>query len=268
MPRAFNSLARSVAVIVLTALAAALLVRLAPGYGLDARLTDATLGSETRAQIGAQAQAATSRWGTSTAFDQPVASLIARRWQATAFAVGTGWLAAWLAAFAVISISYTARSSALWTLADGSAALLVCAPVAILALAAFVYRLPVASVIAAAIFPMIYRFLRDRIQAAQGQWAPLGAEARGLARWRVALVYVLAPARAELAMLGAVSLKWAVSAAIPAEVFSDAPGLGQLVWKAAEARDLALIVPLTLLVATFVQTAQAAASLVAQRRAA
>ena len=66
----FNSLARGLAVILLTALAAAALVRLAPGYGLDARLTDATLGSQTRAQIGAQA--ANSGWGTSSAFDQPV----------------------------------------------------------------------------------------------------------------------------------------------------------------------------------------------------
>ena len=117
-------------------------------------------------------------------------------------------------------------------------------------------------------FPLVYRFLRDRLQAAQGLWAPLGAEARGLAPSRVALIYVLAPARAELAMLGAVSLKWAISAAIPAEVFADVPGLGQLVWKAAEARDLALIVPLTLIVATLVQTAQCAASLVTTRSAA
>jgi ABC-type dipeptide/oligopeptide/nickel transport system permease component len=261
----FNSLARGLAVVLLTALAAAALVRLAPGFGLDARLTDATLGSQTRAQIGAQA--ATSRWGTSSAFDQPVASLISRRWKSTAIAVVAGWGAGWLAAFAVLMLGTMGRTQAVWAMADAGTALLVSAPLALLALAAFVYRLPVSAVIAAAVFPLVYRFLRDRLQAAQGLWAPLGAEARGLSPSRVAFVYVLAPARAELAMLGAVSLKWAISAAIPAEVFADVPGLGQLVWKAAEARDLALIVPLTLIVATLVQTAQCAASMVQSRSA-
>jgi ABC-type dipeptide/oligopeptide/nickel transport system permease component len=138
---------------------------------------------------------------------------------------------------------------------------LLSTPAALLGLLAFLYRLPVAVAIAAAVFPVIFRFLNSRFAASGASWAALAAEARGTARWRVAAWHILYPERGELAMLAAVSFKWALSAAIPAEVFAGQAGLGELVWKAAEARDLALVLPLTLMMAALVQAAQFLAGL-------
>jgi ABC-type dipeptide/oligopeptide/nickel transport system permease component len=50
--------------------------------------------------------------------------------------------------------------------------------------------------------------------------------------------------------LGAVSVSMALGAAIPVEALCDSPGVGQLVWKAALARDLPVLVNVTILIAT------------------
>jgi peptide/nickel transport system permease protein len=54
----------------------------------------------------------------------------------------------------------------------------------------------------------------------------------------------------------------AIAAVVPIEVICDVPGLGQLAWKAALARDLPLLVVLTLLVAIVIQLSNAAAAMV------
>jgi peptide/nickel transport system permease protein len=54
----------------------------------------------------------------------------------------------------------------------------------------------------------------------------------------------------------------AIAAIVPIEVICDVPGLGQLAWKAALARDLPLLVVLTLLVAIVIQLSNAAAAMV------
>ena len=48
--------------------------------------------------------------------------------------------------------------------------------------------------------------------------------------------------------LAGVSVSVALGAAIPIEALSDQPGIGQLAWQAALARDLVLLVNLTLIV--------------------
>jgi ABC-type dipeptide/oligopeptide/nickel transport system permease component len=55
----------------------------------------------------------------------------------------------------------------------------------------------------------------------------------------------------------------AVGAVVPIEVICDVPGLGQLAWKAALARDLPVLVVLTLLVAIVIQLSNSASALVA-----
>jgi ABC-type dipeptide/oligopeptide/nickel transport system permease component len=160
-----------------------------------------------------------------------------------------------------------------WTLLPGAAAIILLAiPAGVLSLAAFVERLPVAAVIGAAVFPRVYLFLRNRFDTAAEALHVMAAEARGVPRGQVALWHILRPEVPELAALAAVSLKMALSAVIPAEVFGDVPGLGQAVWKAAQGRDLALILPLTLLFAALLQTATWLASLIpghaAERRTA
>jgi peptide/nickel transport system permease protein len=53
----------------------------------------------------------------------------------------------------------------------------------------------------------------------------------------------------EMVALGSSSVSMAMGATIAAEALCDQPGLGQLAWKAALARDLPLLLALTLLIA-------------------
>jgi peptide/nickel transport system permease protein len=87
----------------------------------------------------------------------------------------------------------------------------------------------------------------------------LAAAARGISKIRILARYVIPPALAPMVALMGVSLTIAFGAAIPVEVICDIPGLGQLAWKAAIARDLPLLAAMTLIVTGMTLTANSAA---------
>ena len=62
------------------------------------------------------------------------------------------------------------------------------------------------------------------------------------------LWHVLPPAAPQLLALAGVTISVAFGACIPIEVICDSPGVGQLAWHAAMARDLVLLVDITMLV--------------------
>ena len=256
--RGLASAAHGVLVLSLTALITVLLVRVAPGFGIDERIADATLGTETRNQLSAQAW---SGWGTSSSFGVGVEELIKSRWLVTARLVAGGLIVAWAAAFLAVLAPFLAGRRRWSMLPDTAAVLLLAIPTGLLSLAAFLARQPVEVAVGAALFPRIYLFLRNRFDAAAGALHVTATEARGVPPVKIALRHILRPELGELCALGAVSLKAGLSAAIPAEVLGDVPGLGQAVWKAAQGRDLALILPLTLLFAGVFQVGTWLASL-------
>jgi len=61
--------------------------------------------------------------------------------------------------------------------------------------------------------------------------------------------------------LAGVSLGVAFGAAIPIEVLCDLPSIGQLAWKAALARDLPVLVSLTIVVAAVTQLTNSASDM-------
>jgi peptide/nickel transport system permease protein len=61
----------------------------------------------------------------------------------------------------------------------------------------------------------------------------------------------------QLLALAGVSVSIAFGAAIPIEALCDLPGIGQLAWKAATARDLPLLVAVTFLVIAMTQACNA-----------
>jgi ABC-type dipeptide/oligopeptide/nickel transport system permease component len=67
--------------------------------------------------------------------------------------------------------------------------------------------------------------------------------------------HILMPSWSQLFALAAVSFNMAFGAAIAIEAICDIPGLGQLAWKAASARDLTVLVMLTILIAMSTQIA-------------
>jgi len=66
------------------------------------------------------------------------------------------------------------------------------------------------------------------------------------------------PSAPELLALGGVSVNMALGATIPVEALCDVPGVGQMVWKAALARDLPVLVNVTILIAAITAAANLA----------
>jgi len=121
-------------------------------------------------------------------------------------------------------------------------------PAAVVALLFVYLRAPVFLAIAVVLFPKLFRFTQNLLLQASGQPHVLAAQARGVARARIFLRHILAPASAGLLALLGASTSMGFGTAIPIEALSDSAGIGQLAWFAAINRDLPLIMNLTLVV--------------------
>jgi peptide/nickel transport system permease protein len=129
--------------------------------------------------------------------------------------------------------------------ASALAALFLCLPAAVLALLFVLLRAPAALALGLLVFPKIFRYARTLLQHSAALPHVLTARAKGLGNVRVLLWHYLPPAAGQWLALLAVSIPVALSAAVPVEVVCDLPGIGQLAWRAALARDLHLLVCLT-----------------------
>jgi peptide/nickel transport system permease protein len=105
------------------------------------------------------------------------------------------------------------------------------------------------------LLPRIFRYLRNVTGSIARQPHVLAARARGVGGLGLLARHVWFPAMPELLALAGVSVSMALGAAIPVEVLCDSPGVGQLVWKAALARDLPVLVNLTVLIAVITAAA-------------
>jgi peptide/nickel transport system permease protein len=234
-----------------------LLVRFAPGFGTDDRELNAHLSEESinalRAGRDANvikiygrflADAVHGDLGTSESLNAPVAELLRERLPLTMRSAGLGLALAWAAALLIATVAD-------WT---GTAAteVLLAAPAGLIALLLFVALDGSAAVpgigIALVVFPHLYRNQRMLLGEAAGRPHVLSAHARGVTPLRVFLREVLPGALPQLLALAGTSVTLAVGAAIPIETICDSPGIGQLAWKAATARDLGLLLPLILAV--------------------
>ncbi|MCU1275678.1 MAG: binding-protein-dependent transport system inner rane component [Bryobacterales bacterium] len=246
-----------------------MLVRYAPGFGVDERELDARFSQETirrlREESGAVGQgivsyylhyvarALTGDLGVSTGFQRPVAALIAERFPKTLCSVGAGlacgWTAGMLLALAGVAIAHPGFDF----LTGAATALLLCVPSAVMAFA-FVLAgkletgSAAAMVIALVILPRVFRYARSILGRIASAPYVFMALARGTGRLRLIWVHVLRPAWPSLFALLAVSVSMALGAAIPVEVICDSPGLGHLAWQAALKRDLPLLIDITLLI--------------------
>jgi peptide/nickel transport system permease protein len=172
-----------------------------------------------------------------------------------------GIAGAWMLAI-VFSVPTVTRRIA-WlapvsSLSSGMAASLPAAGIAIL-----LFHLGISARwgIALVLFPRLYQYLRNVLQQACGMPHVLLARAKGL-RWPLLLLrHVLLPSRAQLIALVAVSINMAFGAAVAIEAICDIPGLGQLAWKAAAARDLPVLVVLTVMIALVTQFSNLVADL-------
>jgi peptide/nickel transport system permease protein len=269
-----------VSTILAVALIAMILVRYAPGFETDDRDLDPSLGTATRDAIhhhrlteGSLTEYSKKLaagifhgdFGVSSALGMPIRELIAERGPATLRILFTGLALAWLGGL------LWALGLAVWRVppVDGASvlanAVLMCLPTAAVAALMLNVNWSAGMVLALALLPKVFQVTRGLILQAFEHSEVLAGRARGLRTTRLLGFYVLPRIAGPLLAWLAATVGLAIGAVVPIEVVCDVPGLGQLAWKAALARDLPVLVVLTLLVATLIQISSSASLLVCQR---
>jgi peptide/nickel transport system permease protein len=259
--------------VLLAAFLAAALVRVAPGFGMDERQLDPRLSDSSIRAIEAEnarngnlvryfaeyfSGLARGELGQSVSFGEPVRDLIAERLGLTLRSVAAGVAWAWLTA-AVVALALGLVKRRGWDMAATAlSGGLLCLPAAVIALLALYLGVGPGVAIGAILLPRILRYIHNITGAAAARPHVLAARARGIEGPALMLRHVWLPASAELLALAGVSVNMALGAAIPVEALCDSPGVGQLVWKAALARDLPVVVNVTILIAALTASANLA----------
>jgi peptide/nickel transport system permease protein len=272
-----NSMLR-VAAILLVAGFAMILVRYGPGFETDDRDLDPSLSEATRNAMHNQrraegrlieyardfaAGALHGDFGESKSLGVPVRELIAERGPATLRILAVGTSVAWLAGLLWAIALAIFRAPAFAGISSLASACLLCLPTAAIAALMLNANWPAEMVLAVALVPKVFQVSRGLIEQAVDHGEILAARARGLRTGRLLGWYVLPRIAGPMLAWLAATMGLAIGAVVPIEVICDVPGLGQLAWKAALARDLPVLVVLTLMVAVIIQVSSSATSLVA-----
>ena len=241
----------------------ATLVRLAPGFDSDEAQLDPHLSPDSvlalrhsrleqrnivRFYLHSLQRAIHGDLGTSISLGQPVSALLRERAPLTLRLVGLGLLMSWAAAMALALSAALLRRSAYEFLTTAVSGTLLCIPAAVLALLSVLWNVPGALAIGLIVFPRIYRYARNLLAKAYSLPHIVMARAKGLGELRILFWHVVPMAGPQLLAVAGISVSLAVGAAIPVEALCGLAGIGQLAWQAALARDLPLLVNITILV--------------------
>src|SRR5690242_8627029 len=265
---------RQLITIVLTALIGGLLgatlVRFAPGFGVQESDLNAQLSAETRQALHQQdanernvlsyyghylAQLSRGDFGYSRSLNRPVLELLRDRIPETLYSLAIGVGGGWLLGLALALPATWKRSPWYSTTASLITGIFLCIPSAVLALLFLVVGSAGRLAIALVVFPKVFRFARNLLIKTYAMPHVLTAKARGLSGVHILGWHVLPNIAAPMLALAGVTVSLALGAAIPVEVVCDYPGLGQLAWRSALARDVPVLVNLTLIIALVTVTA-------------
>jgi peptide/nickel transport system permease protein len=255
----------------------ATLVRLSPGFDADETALDPHLSSQSiqalrqdRAEqhnvltfyIRSLRLALHGNLGTSISLKQPVSTLLHDRIPLTFRVVALGLLLSWACVLALALSAASIRTPAYDLLATVMAGLLLCVPAAVLALLSVLWNLPGALAIALIIFPRDYRYTRNLLDKAYSLPHIITARAKGVNQSRILFWHVVPVVGPQLLALASVSVSLALGAAIPVEALCGLAGIGQLAWQAALARDLPLLMNITVLVTLVTLLANSSADVI------
>ena len=250
-------------IVLLGGLLSATLVRLAPGFDTDEHQLDPHLSKESvlalrESRAGEQnvlryyvvylRGAVHGDLGVSHTLGQPVQRLLRDRWPVTLRVAGIGLLLGWSLATALAFAVSLSRLSAYEILGTTVSGAFLCIPAAVLALLSVIFNAPGYLAIALIVFPKIYRYSRNLLAKASSLPHITAARAKGLGEVRILLWHVLPVAGPQMIALAGITVSIALGASIPVESLCGLPGIGQLAWQAALARDLPLLVNVTVLV--------------------
>jgi peptide/nickel transport system permease protein len=268
-----------VATVLLGGLLSATLVRLAPGFDVDEQQLDPHLSSASvealraarvqdhnilRFYVSYMNRLAHGDLGTSLSLSQPVRTLLRDRAPTTVRLLLLGLAMAWAAALSLALSAARLRLAgydAAGTLLSGT---LLCLPAAVLALLSVLWNVPGSLAIALIVFPHVYRYARNLLAKSYTLPHIVTARAKGLSEARILFWHVLPGVAPQLLAIGGVSISMAIGAAIPVEALCGVAGIGQLAWQAALARDLPLLVNLTVLVTLVTLLANSGADVIGQ----
>ena len=251
------------ATVLLGGLLSATLVRLAPGFDTDERELDPQLNNQSvqalrdarhrddnilHFYLGYMKRAAHGDLGNSLSLGQPVRTLLRQRIPLTVQLLGTGLALSWLLALTLALTAAWLRLSIYDTMTTVISGTLLCLPAAVLALLSVLWNVPGSIAIALIVFPHTYRYARNLLVKVYSQPHTLAARAKGLGEARILFWHVVPVVMPQLLALAGVSVSMAIGATIPVEALCGLPGIGQLAWQAALARDLPLLVNITILV--------------------
>ena len=266
-----------VATVLLGGLLSATLVRLAPGFDVDEQQLDPHLNSESvrvlhqarldqhnifRFYFHSLRRAMHGDLGTSVSLGQPVSTLLRERAPRTLRLVGVGLFLSWAVAMALALSAAGLRLSAYDTLTTVVSGTFLCMPAAVLALMSVLWNVPGALSVGLIVFPRVYRYARNLLAKAYSLPHIITARAKGLSELRILFWHVVPVAGPQLLAVAGVSVSIAVGAAIPVEALCGLAGVGQLAWQAALARDLPLLVNITILVTTVTLLANSGADVI------
>jgi len=267
--------------VMLGTLVSATLVRYAPGFGTDERQLDARLSSESLAAIRSAAagersivpyyfnyfrHAVHGDLGVSRSLNRPVRDVLAERIGVTARLASKAMLGAWVMAVLLVFATWLSRLRALNVAAMVCGGGLLCLPAGALALLSVILEAPGWLALALILFPKVHRYLGNLVAATGSMQHVLAARAKGIPATQILFRHIVPVIRREVLALAGVSVGLAVSAAIPVEALCGIPGIGQLAWQSALARDLPLLINLCILIVASVTLANSGSDLLSGER--
>jgi peptide/nickel transport system permease protein len=280
-----RALARRVLILIATIVAgglfSAMLFRYAPGFGSDESQLDARLSSEsiraiqkasedqrsiTSYYVGSLRRALHGDLGFSKSLQRPVRELLVERGAVTLRIVVVGLTTAWLVALAMILTTWMLGSAVVERACAIGSGLLLCIPAGAIALLLILMNGPGFGALALTVFPKVHCYLSNLVRATANMPHIVTAKAKGVGDARILLWHVVPVIRREALALAGASLALAVSAVIPVEALCGIPGVGQLAWQSAMARDLPLLVNISLIVVAITVLANTGADLLSDER--
>jgi peptide/nickel transport system permease protein len=270
---------RVVAVMLMASFAGAMLMRIAPGFSSDDQELNSGLSAQSIQAIRRAhlmdadiphfythyvASLIRGDLGTSRSLNEPVKDLLRERLPVTLINLAFALVVGWMLGLALALATQLWENRGLSFLANGLSGTFISTPAAALALVFLLLRWPPAFAAALLVFPKVYRYAQNLLQQSSEMPHVLTARAKGAGPWRVLAWHVAPIAFPQLIALVGVSISIGIGVLLPIEVVSDVAGIGQLAWHAAQARDLPLLVNLTMVV-TFVTVCATLISDFAQR---
>jgi peptide/nickel transport system permease protein len=274
--RAAAFLASTAAYLVAASLLAAMLFRVAPGSDADARELNPALSQGAIDALRQTRQASHARLGASWEYfagvvrgdlgrsevnDIPVSQMIAARVPATGWLVFESAVAASVLAVGAALAVYGAGGNLARTAAYGASSLLLAVPATVAILLAILTRIPPEIAAVAAVAPRVFAYLASAVEARLNTPYVLNARASGSGRMRILAYHVLPAMKPELAGILLLASVSALAVAVPVEILTARPGIGELAWRATLDRDMPVVLGTTLLLALAMRLASACSGL-------